>query len=159
MSASWYIGFRTQPRLEELDIFMRSLGFQIEPEEGRWEKGAFSRIYTFEDESVPREIVLFYKESIDDITRSLYGGRAHEISAHGNLKTYSVDPTYATAEERARVVKEKGVKTQHDYYRHLSPERLKFYESALALRNRFNALVISMSMGDEINPERPWPER
>ena len=45
---------------------------------------------------------------------------------------------------------------KHDYYRHMEPPaRLKWYETALALRDNFNAIVKSEQTGLEIDPDKP----
>lgn len=157
MSANWDIGFRKKPGLEDLDQFMVSLGFHIEQPNQR--RGEFTRVYILDDETVPREIEFFYDENLKEHQKECYGERINEIVAHGDLKTYSVCPTYPNLEDRMRIMKEKGVRTQHDYYRHLSPERLKWYETALALRVRYNAIVLNGQISDEINPDKAFPEK
>jgi hypothetical protein len=156
MSASWDIGFRKKPKLNDLDIFMQSLGFDIEPVGGR--SGEFTRVYVLNDKSVPREIEFFYEERADKDNKSFFGKKSKEVIAYGSLKTFSVPETYPDSNERMRIIKKKNVRTQHDYYKHLSPERLKWYETALALKNRYNAIVISEQTGKDINPTKTFPE-
>ncbi|MFH0837097.1 MAG: hypothetical protein V1870_03125 [Candidatus Aenigmatarchaeota archaeon] len=62
-------------------------------------------------------------------------------------------------DERLRIIKEKGVRTQHDYYKYLDTERLTWYETALALRDQYDAIVLSEQSGEEINPNKPFPEK
>ncbi len=152
MSVSWDVGFRSKPELGELDQFMQSLGYRI-PTSSTPE---FTRMYVFDDDSVSREIEFFYQADLAD-SKELFDEMAGEVLAYGNLKTYSVETTYLDADERLKIIEEKGVKTQHDCYRHLSPKRLKWYETALALRDHFDAIVLSEQTGEEINPDKPFP--
>jgi len=149
MSVSWDIGFKEKPELDELDRFMQSLGFEIEPLGLR--RGRFTRVYVCSD--APREIEFFYKKKAGRDDRDFYRGEGVEIVACGDLKTYSVEPSVVGTEERLRVIQEKGVETDYDYYKHLAPERLKWYETALALREHYGALVISEQTGGEIDPD------
>ena len=155
MSADWHVGFRKKPGLDELDRFMFSLGFQIDTSQ---RVGEYTRVYMLDDDSVKRYIAFFYEENAGK-NKEWFQERANEVQSYGNLKTGSVEPTYFTLEERVKVIKEKRVKTQHDYYRHVSPERLKWYETALAFKEQYNAIVLNGQISEEINPEKFFPEK
>ena len=158
MSIAYDVGFTEQPELKTLDDFMGSLGFEIEAPNQR--RGQFTQVYVFNDGSVsPREIVFFYRLEPDNDQKSFFRKRSGEVKAYGSLTTYSTELIHPTVEERLRIIEEKGVRTQHDYYRHLQPERLKFYETALALRDHYHAIVRSEQTGEEINPEAPFPPK
>ena len=175
MSVSWEVGFRKKPKLKDLDEFMQSQGFSIEDLEGR----DFTRTYIFNDAKVsPRAIDFFYEDKVNGqkLFRNLNGGkkvracgdlttysilplflktkiRAHE-SLKNYLKTYGGPPIVLDEKERLRIIREKNIRRQHDYYKYLDRERLKFYETALAIRDNFNAIVVSEQSGDEIDPDK-----
>lgn len=155
MSIAYDVGFTAKPELAELDEFMQSLGFRIEPSGQR--KGKFTRVYVLDD-SAPREIEFVYEDEVGD-NRGWFGERGSEVQAYGNLKTFTTEMTHPDLDERLRIIKEKNVRSQHDYYKHLDPERLKFYEAALAFREHYNAIVISEQSGKEINPDKPFPDK
>jgi len=156
MSTAYDVGFTRKPELTELDGFMKSLGFEVESPSQR--RGDFIRVYVLCDDSAPREIEFFYEDGAGDY-RDLFGERGKEVYAYGNLKTFSTEMTHPDLVERLRIIEEKCVRTQHDYYRHLDPERLKFYETALALRDQYDAIVVSEQTREEINPDKPFPEK
>jgi hypothetical protein len=162
MSIAYDIGFIVKPDLTDLDTFMDSLGFRkthtfgLALEKAGDTRGNFTRIYQCDDSSTPREIEFFLYEKVGEY-RDNFPGNENKITAYGQLKTYATEQTHPDLEERLRIIKEKKVKTQHDYYRHLDPERLKFYETALALKDHYNALVISEQTSEEINPNEPFP--
>jgi len=144
-----------KPELPELDVFMKSLGFEVESHGQRGRN--FTRVYVLCHDSAPRVIEFFYDEEAGD-HRDFFGKRGKSVQAYGNLKTFSTEPTQSI-DERVRIIEEKKVKTEYDCYRHLAPERLTFYNVALALRNHYNALVVSEQTGEEINPDKPFPNR
>ena len=156
MSIAYDVGFKRKPELTELDGFMESLGFQVESPGQR--RGEFSRVYVLRNDSTPREIEFFYEDKVGD-NQDFFGEREESIQAYGNLKTFSIEKTTPDLDERLRIIKEKEVRTQHDFYRHLAPERLTFYETALALRDHYNAVVVSEQTSEEINPDKPFPEK
>lgn len=152
MSIAYDIGFPRKPEISELDAFMASLGFKIESPGER--RGEYTRTYVLNDDSVPREIEFFYEERVGDY-RELFGKRVSDVHAYGNLKTFSTEPTHIGLDERLRIIEERKVRTQHEYYRHVSPERLRFYEIALALKEQYGAIVLSEQTGEEIDPNKP----
>lgn len=151
MSVSYDVGFIRKPEVNGLDGFMQSLGFKIESPDQR--EGKFTRVYILCDESVPREIEFFYEENPRG-HKSLFGKRGKEVKAYGNLKTFLVEQAVPDLAERKRIIDERKIVREHDCYKYLDTERLKFYETALAIRDRFNAIVVSEQTGQEINPDR-----
>ena len=152
MSISYDVGFRRKPIVEELDEFMQSLGFRIEPPSQR--RGRFIRVYTFFDESqAPKPIDFFYKNVSRD-SSSFFGNKRNEVKAYGALQTPSTEEAVPDHSERERIVNEIGINREEDYYEHLATERRKFYKTALAIRNRFEAIVLSEQTGEEIDPDR-----
>jgi len=156
MSIAYDIGFKKRLILAELDEFMESLGFEMESPGQR--RGNFTRVYQLCNDSVQREITLFYSNNIG-IRRNFFGEKGKELQAYGSLTTFSTEPTYTSIEERLRIIEEKNIRTQHEYYKHLSPERLKFYETALAVRDHYDAIVFSEQTNEEIDPDKPFPEK
>jgi len=154
MSISYDVGFRRKPEVNGLDGFMHSLGFKPEPPNQR--KGKFTRVYVLCDESVPREIEFFYEENPRG-HKFLFGKRGKEVMAYGALKTYSCEPAHPDPEDRTRIIDTGKVKTERDYYKYLDSERHTFYETALAIRDHFNAFLYCDSK--VINPNRPFPFR
>lgn len=152
MSISYDVGFIRKPKLVELDAFMQSLGFKIEPDRQRGKK--YTQIYVLCNESAPREIEFFYEDDAGDY-QDFFGAMGKHISAYGSLKTFPPETTPLSLDERLKIIKEKNVKTQHDHYRHLNPGLLKWYEIALALREHYHAIVRSEQTGREINPDGP----
>ncbi|MEK6846259.1 MAG: hypothetical protein AABY26_05845 [Nanoarchaeota archaeon] len=156
MSISYDIGFTKKPELAELDAFMQLLGFEIEPSENR--KGKFTQVYVLCNESVPREIEFLYENNADDYT-DFFGAMGNRIRAYGCLKTFETGLARPNLEERLRIIEENKVKTEQEWYKFVAPERLKFYETALALRKHYHAIVRSEQTGKEINPDRLFPEK
>jgi hypothetical protein len=150
MSISWDIGFIKKPKIEELDEFMQSWGYKIEKPNQR--KSSFSRIYAILEPLVPRDIELFYSE--EEIDNEIF--KEKKVESYGSLTTYSVKPNHLKIKERLKTIEEKRIKNQHDYYKHLSPERLKWYETALAIKNKFNCMILSEQTGEEINPNKAF---
>ena len=97
---------------------MQSLGFEVESPSQK--RANFTRVYVLCNDFVPREIEFFYKDEVEK-HRDLFGKRRQEVHAYGNLNTFSSERTHPKLDERLRIIEEKGVRTQHDYYRHLSP--------------------------------------
>jgi hypothetical protein len=151
MSTSYDIGFREKPDVNELDEFMKSLGFTLKIK-------ADSRYYSYLGEDSPREIEFSFS-GLDKDFGVFFGDRANEVVAYGNLSTPSILPTYPKEEDRLRIIEEKGVNNEHDYHRYLEPKRLKYYEIALALKNHYNAIVLAQETGKEIDPSRKFPDR
>lgn len=152
MSISYDVGFIRKPELAELDAFMQLLGFEIESPGQR--KGKFTQVYVLCNEHVPREIEFFYEDHANEHEES-YGGNGEQVCAYGCLKTFETGLAHLSLEERLRIIQENNVKTEHEWYKFVAPERLRFYEMALALRNHYNALVFSEQTGKEINPKGP----
>ncbi|RJQ17020.1 hypothetical protein C4573_03090 [Candidatus Woesearchaeota archaeon] len=146
MSLSYDIGFVVKPDLNSLDDFMQERGFTAEGPEAD-----FARVYTHNAQPAMK---FFYAENPADY-RDFFGKQS--IQAYGELVTYALGAV-PDAQERARIIKEKNVRTQHDWFRHLSPERLRFYEIALAFRDTYKAIALSVQTGEEINPEKPFPD-
>lgn len=147
MSVSYDIGFTKRPALSHIDRFMQSLGFVIDDAE---RVGRFSRVYLFNGKEATREIELFYNNRAGNI---LFMGEIN-IKAYGSLKTFSSSELIMDPKERLRIIKDNKITTEHDYCRHLNKGRLKFYETALAIRDEFNAVVVSEQTGKPIDPNR-----
>ena len=152
MSVQYDVGFRRKPKVDGLDGFMQSLGFVIEPANQR--SGEITRVNVLCNESIPREIEFFYNKNPRG-HKSFFGKREKEVKACGALKTYSCEPAHPDPEDRKRIIETGIVKTERDYYKHLDNERHKFYETALAIRDHFNALLYCD--GRVIDPNRPFP--
>lgn len=151
MSVSYDIGFTKKLKLDELDVFMQSKGFEIEDPGQR--SGEFTRVYVFLDEKVAaREIELFFTEDPEEFHSDLFDGR--EIESYACLKTYSSELPFTGVEERLKVIKENNVRTEYGWTKHLDPGRLKFYETALVFKTDLGAVVISEQSGEEIDPDR-----
>lgn len=149
MSCGWDIGFRETPNLDDLDKFMESLGFKVDPE-GHIKNTNFTRVYDFFNPKLaPREIKFFY--DVDSSGKKLGN---EKIRAYGSLITYNTEPTHVGIDARANVIMEKGVKTELDWYKHVTPEYLVWYVTALALKDRFTAVVISEQTGEEIDQNK-----
>ncbi len=154
MSIAYDVGFIRKPELAELDAFMQLLGFEIESPEQRKKK--FTQVYVICNEHVPREIKFFYEDDAED-QRDFFGAMGNRIRAYGCLKTFETGLARPNLEERLRIIEEKNVRTEHEWYKFVAPERLRFYETALALRSHYNAIVISEQTGKEINPSGAFP--
>src|SRR3989338_246223 len=136
MSFAYDIGFTKKPELTELDSFMKSIGFEVEPRGQR--QGMFTRVYVFYDASTPREIELFYNDQARDIGDK-FGERGKNVQAIGCLQSDMTEPAHPSLEERLKIIEQKKVGTEHYYYRHVACECLKFYESALTLKDHYDA--------------------
>ena len=156
MSVAWNVGFVVKPELGELDKVMLAFWYEIEPAGQR--RSTSTRIYVVDVCSVQKAVELLYKENPTATFTDLFGDRANEIVAYGDLVAHSVERTYPNADERLRIIAEKAVRTQHDYYKHVAPEHLKWYETALELRNKYKALILSEQTCREINPDESLPE-
>ncbi len=150
MSVAYDIGFRERPKLDDLDEFMKSLGFNMDR---ALKRGEITRVYNFENGAVAsRPIELFYFSRIDADLREAFG--RENIVSFGILKTYSIEPEISDPKKRKRIITRQKIHREHDYYKHLEPDRLKWYETALAIRDEFGAVVKSEQTGDSINPNR-----
>ena len=94
MSISYDVGFTRKPELAELDGFLASLGFEIEPPGQR--SGKFTQVYVFCDDSVPREIEFFYEDEVGEgevgkERQDWLGEKGKDVLAYGCLKTYSLN--------------------------------------------------------------------
>ena len=154
MPISWNVGFLVKPELGELDQLLLSLGYRIESPSGT----RLSRVYAADVGDVQKAVAFFYNQNPTDIFRNIFGDRADEIAAYGHVDSNSAEPTHPHAGDRLKVVAEKAVRTQHDYYKHVAPEHLKWYETALELRNKYKALILSEQTCREINPDESLPE-
>ncbi len=96
---------------------MESMGFQREQDGLRVSK--FLRVYVLCNDSVGR-VELFYEVEPSKVR---YFFSEEEVQAYGDLNTNSREPV--TREERMRSLQGKEIRSQHDYYRHIEPGRLK----------------------------------
>ena len=142
MSVNYDIGFPQRPSIESLDAFLRELGFEVK------ENDKFTRMYQLLTDDAPREINLFYDDPSLDAPKFKV-----QIQAYANLVTYESPRANETSEDRIRAIENNNVRTEADWVEHVTPEFWKIYQVALAIRDKYNAIVCGDS-GEEINPER-----
>lgn len=150
MSIAYLVGFASKPKLKELDGFLRSLGFAVEAPGQR--RGTFSRVYVLNGDPNQPDIEFFYKKNPNG-NMSSFGDRGKDVMASGELKT-NPGPTQLDMDERLRIIEQEKVWTEQGWVRRITPETLKFYEIALAIRDQYKARVVSEQTGQEIGPTR-----
>lgn len=188
---SYNVGFTRKPKLAELDEFMRSFGFEALPAEAchdsekglndclirhltlqelqKYKPEKVTKVYVWRDEPTYSEIRFVYGNKIRS-HQYRYGEMGKEVKAYGWLITHfnRIVSRHELDDELNKIIQKKAVKTEWDFYKQVDPERLKFYETALALRNHYNAFVLEGEKGsnndylmakdgtsEEINPKKP----
>lgn len=166
MSLDFNIGFRSRPNLAELDFLMNALGFEIE--EHRLRHGNSTRIYNFYDPFFQYEHKIFgihtgatLSYNKNDRPGSEFGVRKLVLRAtalltaqvdlanRGELDNPDISPKEVD-DLKGKIIQEHDVFSTYSCYKHLLPQRLKWYETALTLRDFFNAVVVRDE--HEINP-------
>lgn len=164
------VGFLKKPDLRVLDAFMQILGFEIEPQRER--NRNFTRVYTkqvfdaspqildnegahiLSAEEAEQTMEFFYNENADE-RADFFEENAGKVVSYGSLKAVIlVGPAILDTNKRIELISKNRVRTELDSFRHLNPRSLKQYETAIAIKNRFGAIVTHESTGKEINPDR-----
>jgi len=137
---------------------MESLGFKRKP-------SGFTRWYIFDDKKVTLDYIEFtYEDEADESSKCFFD---EEIVSYGDLESRftAAKPRLLSDEEKAlqfdeelrlKKIKEEGIDTELKYWKELEPHRFKWYETALKLKEKFNAIVSCDDI--EIDPDKPFPE-
>ena len=147
MSQSYLVGFQSKPEIADLDARMGSWGFTIDL--AKEEK--FTRLYRKDLPDSP-SIFFYYQHEpdLDDVAPF----RDTTVLATGELKTAMSLAEPKSAAEIEEIVRVEGVSTEYDWCRHVTPERLPFYEAALALQQFPGAVVIDAQNFEILDKDR-----